>query len=113
MIRGDAMATAVYDTGANPVNGGVVLVLHHDDKPVLTIELPHGATGEHQATCSPLPLRKGVNVLRLVTSVYGGPAPTRALLRITTTDGKVVIDCRFDTSGDVSNIDQSWQIVRA
>jgi hypothetical protein len=112
MIRGDAEASAVYDAGPGPVCGGVVLVLHLDDKPVLTIELPHGATGEHHATCSPLPLRKGVNVLRLVTAVYGGAAPTRAALRIATQDG-VTLDCTFDTPQDVSNIDQSWQIVRA
>jgi hypothetical protein len=112
MIRGDASATAIYDTGSTPVHGGVVLVLHHDDKPVLTLELPHGASGAHQATCSPLPLRRGVNILRLVASVYGGPAPTRASLRITTEDG-VILDCTFETVEAVSNIDQSWQIIRA
>jgi hypothetical protein len=111
MIRGYAVAVASYATAA-PVHGGVVLVLHHDDKPILTIDLPHGASGEHRATCPSLPLRRGINVLRLVTSVYGGSSPTRATLRISTEDG-VVLDCTFDTADAVSNIDQSWQFVRA
>lgn len=112
MIRGDAHATALYDVGTTPVQGGVVLVLHLDGEPVLTIDLPPGATGEHRGTCSPLPLKRGANVLRLVTSVYGAPRPTRAALHVTAQDGSV-IDCLFETPRDVSNIDQTWKIVRA
>ena len=112
MIRGDAHATASYDVGSIEVRGGVVLVLYLGDAPVVTIDLPAGATGEHRVACSPLPLRRGSNVLRLVTSVYGPPRPTRATLQVVSVDG-AVLDCVFETTEDVSNIDQTWKVVRA
>jgi hypothetical protein len=112
MIRGDAHATVSYDVGEIQVRGGVVLMLYLHDAPLLTLDLPAGATGEHRATSSPMPLRRGANVLRLVTSVYGPPRPTRAALHIVTSDG-AVLNCTFETPEDVSNIDQTWKIVKA
>ncbi len=105
------MATAVYDVGTLPATGGTVLTVQLNNDPVLTIDVPPGATGPHHVQIQ-LPLKRGTNELRVTTSVFGGQNPTSAALHIKTPD-VTVLDEAWETTEQVANIDEAWKLVYA